>query len=169
MLPQRSDVHELPAPGVAAGEVLELLKVRLLKMSGQSPLAPPGFPCRPSTASAHPESKGTTAVSAPGGEEVVSVNVRPVAATNRDPKEAIAEGRLCPDLHQPREDGAEVRVPLGTSIEEAKRRLILLTLSRESGKKTRGAAALGIRLKALHNRLNLYRSEDSGLVPLEVP
>ena len=99
MIPQRSDVHELPAPGVAAGEALELPKDRLFEMSAQSPLAPPGFPCRPSTASAHTESKGTRAVSAPGGEEVVSVNVRPVAATNRDPKEAIAEGRLRPDLH----------------------------------------------------------------------
>jgi len=199
-------------------------------------------------------------LSAPGGEEVVSVNVRPVAATNRDPKEAIAEGRLRPDLHyrlrvlhipipplrergqdvellaraflgevvaregvarvfadetlaclgghswpgnvrelrnavytaclmsdrreitpealpsevirgashEPREDGAEVRVPLGTSIDEAKRRLILLTLSRERGDKTRAADALGIRLKILHNRLNLCRSEDSGLAPLEV-
>jgi len=71
--------------------------------------------------------------------------------------------------HQSREDGAEVRVPLGTSIEEAKRRPILLTLRRESGNKTRAADALGIRLKTLHNRLNLYRSEDSGLAPLEVP
>jgi two-component system, NtrC family, response regulator AtoC len=196
-----------------------------------------------------------------GGEEVVSVNVRPVAATNRDPKEAIAEGRLRPDLYyrlrvlhlpipplrgrgqdvellareflheiavtegepriftvetlaclrghswpgnvrelrnavytaylmsegreitpdalpsevvlgaplEPQQEVGEVRVRVGTSIEEAERRLILRTLGEEAGNKTRAAEALGISLKTLYNRLNSYQSDGSGPGRIKVP
>jgi DNA-binding NtrC family response regulator len=191
-----------------------------------------------------------------GGEELVSVNVRAVAATNRDPERAVAEGRLRADLYyrlrvlhlpvpslrergqdvellanafldeiaeqegmakvfaaetlaclqghswpgnvrelrnavhtaylmaegreimpdalpcevlldvgsstQGEDDGVVVRIPFGTSIDEAERRLILRTLDHQGGNKTRTAEALGISLKTLYNRLNFYKSRDTG-------
>jgi two-component system, NtrC family, response regulator HydG len=52
-----------------------------------------------------------------------------------------------------------VRVPVsvGTSIAAAERTLIVATLEALRGDKTKAAATLGISLKTLYNRLNLYR------------
>ena len=44
----------------------------------------------------------------------------------------------------------------GGSLDEAERQLILTTLERCSGDKKRAAEILGISLKTLYNRLNLY-------------
>lgn len=48
----------------------------------------------------------------------------------------------------------------GTTVEEAERRLILLTLEHTRNNKTRAAEILGISLKTLHNKLNKLRIED---------
>jgi DNA-binding NtrC family response regulator len=50
----------------------------------------------------------------------------------------------------------------GTTVDEAERRLILLTLDHMHNNKTRAAEVLGISLKTLHNKLNRMKDEQSG-------
>jgi DNA-binding NtrC family response regulator len=50
----------------------------------------------------------------------------------------------------------------GTTVEEAERRLILMTLEHTNDNKTRAAEILGISLKTLHNKLNKLRGRVSG-------
>jgi len=45
---------------------------------------------------------------------------------------------------------------VGTTVDEAERRLILKTLESTHNNKTRAAEILGISLKTLHNKLKLY-------------
>ena len=54
--------------------------------------------------------------------------------------------------HQP-----QVALSPGTTVEEAERRLILMTLEHTRDNKTRAAEILGISLKTLHNKLNKLR------------
>ncbi len=54
--------------------------------------------------------------------------------------------------HQP-----QVALGPGTTVEEAERRLILMTLEHTRDNKTRAAEILGISLKTLHNKLNRLR------------
>jgi DNA-binding NtrC family response regulator len=49
-------------------------------------------------------------------------------------------------------------VPIGTTVEDAERELILRTLKQTGGNKTRAAGVLGISLKTLHNRLHKYNA-----------
>jgi DNA-binding NtrC family response regulator len=51
----------------------------------------------------------------------------------------------------------------GTTVDEAERRLILLTLDHTRNNKTRAAEILGISLKTLHNKLNRMKEEGSGI------
>jgi len=51
----------------------------------------------------------------------------------------------------------------GTTVEEAERQLIEITLQHTGGNKTRAAEMLGISLKTLHNKLNRMK-EESGAV-----
>src|ERR671910_93750 len=48
-------------------------------------------------------------------------------------------------------------VPVGTPLEEVERQMIMRTLQKTKNNKTRAAELLGISLKTLHNKLNLYR------------
>jgi DNA-binding NtrC family response regulator len=50
----------------------------------------------------------------------------------------------------------------GTTVEEAERRLILMTLEHTRDNKTRAAEILGISLKTLHNKLNKLRGRVPG-------
>jgi DNA-binding NtrC family response regulator len=50
----------------------------------------------------------------------------------------------------------DVRLRVGTTVDEAERRLILRTLTHTGNNKTRAAEILGISLKTLHNKLNRY-------------
>jgi DNA-binding NtrC family response regulator len=50
----------------------------------------------------------------------------------------------------------------GTTVQEAERRLILMTLEHTHGNKTRAAETLGISLKTLHNKLNRLRGRVPG-------
>jgi DNA-binding NtrC family response regulator len=51
----------------------------------------------------------------------------------------------------------QVALGPGTTVEEAERRLILMTLQHTRDNKTRAAEILGISLKTLHNKLNRLR------------
>ena len=51
----------------------------------------------------------------------------------------------------------------GTTVDEAERQLIALTLDHTRNNKTRAAEVLGISLKTLHNKLNRMKEEGSGL------
>jgi DNA-binding NtrC family response regulator len=51
---------------------------------------------------------------------------------------------------------ADVHLRVGTTVDEAERRLILRTLAHTGNNKTRAAEILGISLKTLHNKLNRY-------------
>jgi DNA-binding NtrC family response regulator len=55
----------------------------------------------------------------------------------------------------------------GTTVEEAERRLILMTLEHTRDNKTRAAEILGISLKTLHNKLNKLRGRVPGKKPSE--
>jgi len=55
------------------------------------------------------------------------------------------------------ESGNVLTLPLGTTVEEAERLLILRTLEAHNNNKTHAAETLGISLKTLHNKLERYR------------
>jgi DNA-binding NtrC family response regulator len=57
-----------------------------------------------------------------------------------------------PPQHQP-----QLALSPGTTVEEAERRLIMMTLAHTRDNKTRAAEILGISLKTLHNKLNKLR------------
>jgi DNA-binding NtrC family response regulator len=48
-------------------------------------------------------------------------------------------------------------LPVGTPLEEVERQMIMRTLQKTKNNKTRAAELLGISLKTLHNKINLYR------------
>jgi DNA-binding NtrC family response regulator len=52
--------------------------------------------------------------------------------------------------------GNDLAVPIGTSLDEAEKQLILRTLAAQDNNKTRTAQVLGISLKTLHNKLKAY-------------
>jgi DNA-binding NtrC family response regulator len=63
------------------------------------------------------------------------------------------------------EDPDAVRFPVGTTVDEAEKGLILRTLEHTRNNKTRAAEILGISLKTLHNKLKEYGSakeEEAG-------
>jgi DNA-binding NtrC family response regulator len=53
-------------------------------------------------------------------------------------------------------DRSSVHIPVGTTVAEAERRLILTTLANYEGNKVKTAEVLGISLKTLYNRLHEY-------------
>ncbi|PWT86862.1 MAG: transcriptional regulator [Blastocatellia bacterium] len=57
----------------------------------------------------------------------------------------------------PRQHQPQVALGPGVTVEEAERRLILMTLEHTRDNKTRAAEILGISLKTLHNKLNKLR------------
>ncbi len=56
---------------------------------------------------------------------------------------------------------AGVGLAAGTTVDEAERKLIELTLEHTGGNKTRAADLLGISLKTLHNKLNRMKEKTS--------
>ncbi len=60
-----------------------------------------------------------------------------------------------------------VQVEVGTTVDEAERRLILKTLESTGNNKTRAAEVLGISLKTLHNKLKEYGSSPVNGDPQE--
>ena len=53
-----------------------------------------------------------------------------------------------------------VELPVGTTVEQAEKNLILKTLDATGQNKTRAAEILGISLKTLHNKLKKYRESS---------
>ncbi len=53
----------------------------------------------------------------------------------------------------------DLQIPIGTSLRAVEKELILKTLDHLNNNKTRTAQTLGISLKTLHNKLNLYKAE----------
>jgi DNA-binding NtrC family response regulator len=60
-------------------------------------------------------------------------------------------------------DGQILRIPVGTPLEDVERWMIMATLRKCEGNKTRAAALLGVSLKTLYNRLNAYRAQGFDL------
>ena len=58
-----------------------------------------------------------------------------------------------------------LHVEVGTTVDEAERRLILKTLESTQNNKTRAAEILGISLKTMHNKLKEYGSSGAAGVP----
>ena len=54
---------------------------------------------------------------------------------------------------------AYVRLPIGSTVEDAERELIRYTLAAHRGNKTKAAAVLGIGRKTLHRKLAEYGIE----------
>jgi len=76
----------------------------------------------------------------------------------------LAEGDFIEPKHLPptlvakgEETLPTVTLSPGTTVDEAERRLIVLTLDHTRNNKTRAAEILGISLKTLHNKLNRMR------------
>ncbi|MBW4026853.1 sigma-54-dependent transcriptional regulator [Acidipila rosea] len=65
------------------------------------------------------------------------------------------------------DNSSMVQVEVGTTVDEAERRLILKTLESTGNNKTRAAEILGISLKTLHNKLKEYGTATSGMDALE--
>jgi DNA-binding NtrC family response regulator len=81
----------------------------------------------------------------------------------------LAEGEFIEPRHLPptlvargEETLPTVTLAPGTTVDEAERRLILLTLEHTRNNKTRAAEILGISLKTLHNKLNRMKAETAG-------
>jgi len=54
-----------------------------------------------------------------------------------------------------------ITLPVGVSLDEAERQLILKTLIKTNNNKTRASELLDISLKTLHNKLKLYRDSET--------
>jgi DNA-binding NtrC family response regulator len=54
-----------------------------------------------------------------------------------------------------------LHVPVGSSVADVEKRLIIATLDRLEGDKQRAAEVLGISVKTLYNRLNAYKDEPA--------
>jgi DNA-binding NtrC family response regulator len=65
--------------------------------------------------------------------------------------------------------GPMVSIPVGTSLAEADKKLILATLEQCRGVKTQSAELLGISVKTLYNRLGEYRQEVNSNGRTELP
>jgi DNA-binding NtrC family response regulator len=75
-------------------------------------------------------------------------------------REYIEESHLPPLEEQiPLASSLEVLLPVGTTVGEAEKRLILRTLEFTGNNKTRAAEILDISLKTLHNKLNTYGAQ----------
>ena len=81
----------------------------------------------------------------------------------------LAQG-LAPDAGADSASGAAgsgvaagtIAIPVGTSLDDAERALILATLGAVGGSKVKAAQTLGISLKTLYNRLQAYRVAEGG-------
>ena len=78
--------------------------------------------------------------------DTITVDVLPVE---------VGGGQRVEDLP----DTDEIRIPAGTSLPEAERRIILDTLRRTGGNKTAAARILGIGLRTLYRKLEQYEGD----------
>jgi DNA-binding NtrC family response regulator len=92
------------------------------------------------------------------GEGTIDVKHLPGFLQGRAP--AAAAGATEAPLAQ---DSDSVRFPIGTTVGEAEKGLILRTLEHTRNNKTRAAEILGISLKTLHNKLKEYGAKELGV------
>ena len=78
------------------------------------------------------------------GPEVLNSLVAPAAPRSAAPVVAAGDG--------------VVPIEVGSTLEDSEKRLILATLEHCKGNKNETARLLGISLKTLYNRLNVYRA-----------
>jgi DNA-binding NtrC family response regulator len=94
--------------------------------------------------------------------ELRNVLERAVIACDRD---TVGRKHLPPDfghiISPETSQLAGVRFPVGTTVDQAERELILQTLAATGNNKTRAAELLGISLKTLHNKLKEYEAAES--------
>lgn len=64
---------------------------------------------------------------------------------------------------------SSVIIPIGTTMAEAEKRVILATLNHYEWHRERTANALGISLKTLYNRLQEYRAERASEAAAQAP
>lgn len=88
------------------------------------------------------------------GRGLIGVNHLPVLNGSGS---APAEDR------EPKSSLDSITVPVGTTVDQAERSLIELTLRHTSGNRTRAAAILGISIKTLFNKLKEYGAETEAV------
>jgi two-component system response regulator HydG len=76
------------------------------------------------------------------------------------PGPLVTSADLPPEFRKKSGDRLAVEVPLGSSLEQAERWLIVRTLDFVGGNKVRAAEILGISTKTLYNRLEQYELKD---------
>ena len=67
-----------------------------------------------------------------------------------------------PPYIQSSSDGNYVKIPLGTSLADAERRIIAFTLNQHQGNKSKSAGVLGIGRKTLHRKIQEYGLDQAG-------
>ena len=92
-----------------------------------------------------------------GAQWLPSASEPPVGTVAPAPAPAVASAPATVGASRP--EGSVV-LPLGISLAQAEQTLILATLQHYGRQKERTAAALGISLKTLYNRLKQYAAED---------
>ncbi|HWQ03287.1 MAG TPA: sigma-54 dependent transcriptional regulator [Candidatus Nitrosotenuis sp.] len=94
--------------------------------------------------------------------ELRNVLERALIACDRD---LIGKRHLPPDFGTGGGQAAlaGLRFPVGTTVDQVERELILQTLAATGNTKTRAAELLGISLKTLHNKLKEYTAAESGV------
>ena len=89
-----------------------------------------------------------------------SIEMRHLAAMFQNQTAAPAPAVASEEPAAPARDS--VQFPIGTTVEDAEKGLILRTLEHTKNNKTRAAEILGISLKTLHNKLKEYGSKEVG-------
>jgi DNA-binding NtrC family response regulator len=96
-------------------------------------------------------------------EESHSAGAMPPSAARAPASSAPAP---VPTAHAaPAHAGPSITIPIGTSMADAERQLILATLEHFNQQKERTAAALGVSLKTLYNRLKEYSQDRADIAP----
>jgi DNA-binding NtrC family response regulator len=91
------------------------------------------------------------------GEGNIEAKHLPAVLLGETPTEGSAAAASRP---APSNEMDAVRFPIGTTVEDAEKGLILRTLEHTRNNKTRAAEILGISLKTLHNKLKEYGSKE---------
>ena len=90
-------------------------------------------------------------------ERAVIICPRPVIGVEEIPTSVMHPTQPAPGR---RAGMGEVSIPVGTTVEQAERDLIVKTLEATAQNKTKAADMLGISLKPLHNKLKKYREQS---------
>jgi DNA-binding NtrC family response regulator len=91
------------------------------------------------------------------GGETITLEHLPMEVLGDEPLDA-PHLRLVEEagLMNANDEEGQVILPLGSSMEEAERRLMSSTLEHTGGNKTRAAKILGVSLKTMHNKVKKY-------------